>query len=90
MTLHDWKRREDLQLRLDVTMNEPHMVEAISTLVSMGLPDGTQVADLTVNALRNAYNEGYFKALANLELLREIKPAETKPLPPAWQGKREE
>lgn len=51
----------------------------------MGLPKGTEFPDINLNALKNAYNEGYFKFLANLELLREIKQSETKPMPQPWQ-----
>lgn len=85
MNRTDWKSREDLQARLDATLAEPHMVDALTVLVQMGLPNGTQVADLTINALKNAYNEGYFKALANLRLLCRIKEVESHPLPPPWQ-----
>lgn len=89
MTLAEWKNREDLQLRVQRTLAEPHMQEWMATLVTMGLPQGTQLPDININALRNAYNEGYFKALANAEYLKEIKPVETKPLPTPWGGKKE-
>lgn len=85
MNLADWKRREDLQARLDETLKEPHVVEALSVLQSLGLPQGTQVADITINALKNAYNEGYFKCLINLELLRSVKENEPRPMPREWQ-----
>lgn len=89
MTLKEWQKREDLQLRVDATLNEPHMQEFMATLVRMGLPDGTLIADININALRNASNEGYFKALSNMELLRDTKPPETKSLPKSWERKAE-
>ncbi|MEA2552006.1 MAG: hypothetical protein QOJ65_182 [Fimbriimonadaceae bacterium] len=66
-------------------MREDWLLQAVSVLIQMGLPKGTEIPDINLNALRNAYNEGYFKCLANLELLRSVKQLETKPMPKAWE-----
>lgn len=84
MKFLEWKTREDLQVRLDAALEEPLWKDVKATLVAMGIPDGTQVADINLNALKNAYNEGYFKCLANLELLRSCKEVAKKPMPQPW------
>lgn len=85
MTLAEWQNREDLQLRWSETWAQPHMIEGLAVLTEMGLPQGTAVPGIDINALRNAFNEGYFKALSNARFLAHTKPLERKPLPPPWQ-----
>lgn len=90
MNLADWARREDLQLRLSETLKEAHVVEALSVLVQMGLPSAhsVMVADINMHALTNAWRDGYYKCLSNLERLKEVKESETKPMPAPWKKER--
>lgn len=88
MILDMWRTREDLQMRLDATLREDHVVDALSVLTQMGLPTGDVISDINVNALTNSYREGYFRCLANLLSLRNVKKVEVRPMPAPWQKKR--
>lgn len=89
MTLEKWRGREDLQLRWSDTWALPHMAEGYQLVVTMGLPQGTQVADINLNALKNAYNEGYFHALRNLRALGNIKQVSKEAMPEPWVKKQQ-
>jgi hypothetical protein len=92
VTFEEWSRREDLQSDWERTWREPHMVAGLEVLRRLAEPRGTPVADINLNALKNAFTEGQFRMLREIDRLKPKDPTKTtQPLPAAWGGmKREE
>jgi hypothetical protein len=88
MKLHEWAKRDDLQLQWKKAWEEnPALKAGLSVLMEVALPAEVKVPTgmdaIQFNALINSKREGYYDALRNIEVLKELKqPSE--PLPEPW------
>lgn len=84
-----WFSSEKLPIELSALLKSRIMQDALNVLVESGISNKCPLGSaLETHALRNAYRDGYFDFLKNLQLLT-VPPGKDeaiKPLPPPFEG----